>query len=300
MFKLVYFALISFAAVSLVNGAAILRSTPPSGWVSANHENYGDYHTRCLAIGCQNKRNTQFFDDCCHPMKKGETLEKDRKPYCRPGNNTSTPATLSSSPPPVNVAEPSSSTPRPTSSPDGDYGNDGDDDDDGSCEEDPEHSTDVPPSAPSPTSTSSESPNLSPTPDPSPVPSPTPSPAQPSSSTDDPEPSPTTGGGSDLHTGGVATWFSQNGVAGACGTVHSDNDFIAALDYRSYGDLGAESSYCGKQIRVTWQGKTVDVIVADACPTCSNSASVDLSKAAFGALADPTVGELDDISWETI
>ena len=38
MFKSVYFALIALAAVSLVNGAAILRSTPPSGWVSEAHE----------------------------------------------------------------------------------------------------------------------------------------------------------------------------------------------------------------------------------------------------------------------
>lgn len=91
-----------------------------------------------------------------------------------------------------------------------------------------------------------------------------------------------------------ATWFSQNGVAGACGTVHSDDDLIAALDYRSYGDLGAKSEYCGQKIRVSWQGKTVDVIVADACPTCYNSASVDLSKAAFEALADLSVGELQD------
>ena len=38
MFKLVYFALVALAAVSLVNGAAILRSTPPSGWTPEIHE----------------------------------------------------------------------------------------------------------------------------------------------------------------------------------------------------------------------------------------------------------------------
>jgi hypothetical protein len=282
MFKLVYFALIALAAVPLVNGAAILRRTPPSAW---NHvlENYGSYHARSLAIGCQNKRGTQFFDDCCHPMKRGETLEKNRKPHCRPGNNSSsTSATLFSSLPPVNVAEPSSPTPEPTPSPDGN--DDGDDD----CE-DPEYSTDVPPSTPSPTPAPSESPN----------PTPAPSPAQPSSS-NNPEPSPASDGGSDVHTGGFATWFTQNGVAGACGTVHSDSDLIAALDYRTYGDLSSQSSYCGQKIRVTWQGKSVDVVVADACPTCNNAASVDLSQGAFESLADLSVGQLDDITWETI
>jgi len=88
------------------------------------------------------------------------------------------------------------------------------------------------------------------------------------------------------------TWFTQNGNAGACGAKHSDDDFIVALDYRTYGDLSAKSKYCGQKIRVSWQGKSVDVTVADACPTCFNSASVDLSTAAFKSLASLDVGEL--------
>jgi len=88
------------------------------------------------------------------------------------------------------------------------------------------------------------------------------------------------------------TWFTQNGVAGACGTVHSDSDFVAALDSRTYGNTGSQSSYCGKTIRLSWQGKSVDVVVADACPTCSNPSSVDLSVAAFQALAPLDTGLL--------
>lgn len=88
------------------------------------------------------------------------------------------------------------------------------------------------------------------------------------------------------------TWFTQNGVAGACGQVHSDSDFIAALDSRTYGNTGSQSSYCGKTIRITWGGKSVDVVVADACPTCSNPSSVDLSEAAFQALAPLDTGLL--------
>ena len=89
------------------------------------------------------------------------------------------------------------------------------------------------------------------------------------------------------------TWYTQNGNYGACGNKHSDDDFIAALDYRTYGNLSAKSKYCGQKIRVSWQGKSVDVTVEDACPTCVNSASVDLSTAAFKALAPLEVGELD-------
>ena len=89
-----------------------------------------------------------------------------------------------------------------------------------------------------------------------------------------------------------ATWFTQNGNYGACGDLHSDSDFIAALDYRTYGDSGVKSPYCGQKIRVSWQGKSVDVTVADDCPSCSGPSSVDLSVAAFQALAPLDVGDL--------
>ena len=88
------------------------------------------------------------------------------------------------------------------------------------------------------------------------------------------------------------TWFTQDGNAGACGIVHSDSDFIAALDSRTYGDSGSQSSLCGKQIRISWQGKSVDVTVADDCPTCNTPSSVDLSQAAFEALSSLDTGLL--------
>ena len=91
-----------------------------------------------------------------------------------------------------------------------------------------------------------------------------------------------------------ATYYTQNGNPGACGETHSDDDFIAALDYRTYGDTSAKSKYCGQKIEVTWQGKSVVVQVEDACPTCTNSNSVDLSVAAFKQLAPLTTGQLDD------
>jgi hypothetical protein len=118
--------------------------------------------------------------------------------------------------------------------------------------------------------------------------------------TNDPSPTPHNTPSTETHSGGFVTFFSQNGVAGACGTVHSDNDFVAALDSRTYGNTGAKSSYCGKKIRITWQGKSVDVTVADACPTCENSNSVDLSIAAFEQLAPQSVGLLKDITWELL
>ncbi|KEP50967.1 rare lipoprotein A-like double-psi beta-barrel protein [Rhizoctonia solani 123E] len=100
-------------------------------------------------------------------------------------------------------------------------------------------------------------------------------------------PAPTEGSGSGKsYSGGFATYFYQNGVPGACGKVHSDNDYIVAVDFRQYGDLGKTSDLCGKKLRITNKsnGKTVDCTVADACPTCANPNSLDLSEGAFKAL----------------
>ncbi|KAH7335046.1 RlpA-like double-psi beta-barrel-protein domain-containing protein-containing protein [Rhizoctonia solani] len=94
-------------------------------------------------------------------------------------------------------------------------------------------------------------------------------------------------GSSEVYTGGFATYFYQNGVAGACGTVHSDSDYIVAADYRRYGDLSKQSDLCGKKVLITntKNGKTVTCTVADACPTCNNGNSLDLSEGAFKAIA---------------
>jgi len=80
--------------------------------------------------------------------------------------------------------------------------------------------------------------------------------------------------------------------------VHSDSDFICAIDQDRYGDSGAKSSLCGKQVKITntQNGNTVTVTVADDCPTCENSNSIDLSVAAFEKLAPLSQG-VAPISW---
>ncbi|GAA5913583.1 RlpA-like double-psi beta-barrel domain-containing protein [Sporobolomyces salmoneus] len=97
---------------------------------------------------------------------------------------------------------------------------------------------------------------------------------------------------------GQATYFYQNGVAGACGNVNPDSAYIVALDYRLYGDMGKKSKYCGKSLTITNtdNGKSVVATVADACPTCSTQKSLDLSTAAFGAIGDYDTGILP-IKW---
>lgn len=63
-----------------------------------------------------------------------------------------------------------------------------------------------------------------------------------------------------------ATFFFQNGVAGACGTVHQDSDLIAAIgsltlvllvitdcliDQNRYGNSGLKSELCGQKVKIT-------------------------------------------------
>jgi hypothetical protein len=135
----------------------------------------------------------------------------------------------------------------------------------------------------SPTTTEQDTPTTSPTP------------ATPHTSASPPPVStPAPGPGTDDNTGGVATFFYQGGNAGACGTVHSDSDFVAALDSARYNN----GEFCGKQVTITntQNQKSVTVTVADECPTCENGNSIDLSVAAFDAIGSESQGVLP-IEW---
>lgn len=58
-----------FAAAATVSARVVPRATPPTGWWTAGLEDYDTYHTRYLALGCQNEHGQTFFDECCHPLK---------------------------------------------------------------------------------------------------------------------------------------------------------------------------------------------------------------------------------------
>jgi len=99
--------------------------------------------------------------------------------------------------------------------------------------------------------------------------------------------------------GGHITFFYQKGNPGACGTVHSDQDMIAAMDEIRFGKKANASPLCGQQVNITNldNGKHVLVKIVDDCPTCINNASIDLSVAAFNQLSNPSVGRLDNVVW---
>ncbi|KAJ7774548.1 barwin-like endoglucanase [Mycena maculata] len=92
-------------------------------------------------------------------------------------------------------------------------------------------------------------------------------------------------------TGGVGTWFTQNGVAGACGTVHPDTALIVALQTEMY----ANGANCGRQIQIidTATGTSQTATVADECPTCKNEWSVDFSEGLFQGFTALSVGEIN-------
>ncbi|KAJ7812172.1 hypothetical protein B0H14DRAFT_2605969 [Mycena olivaceomarginata] len=92
-----------------------------------------------------------------------------------------------------------------------------------------------------------------------------------------------------VFTGGIGTWFTQNNTAGACGTVHKDTDFVVALQTDIY-DNGA---HCGRFVTVAANGNVHTALVADECPTCANTNSVDMSEEMFQQSADLSVGVLN-------
>jgi rare lipoprotein A (peptidoglycan hydrolase) len=73
---------------------------------------------------------------------------------------------------------------------------------------------------------------------------------------------------------------------------------IAAMDTGRYGNTGGASPLCGKKVKINnpQNGQSVVVTVADACPTCKNSNSIDLSQGAFNQIAKPEQGMVP-IEW---
>jgi hypothetical protein len=245
---------IIFLAIS-VTALVVPRATPPTGWQTALLEPYTTYHDRYMALGCNLKHATTFFNRCCHPLLANQTLADARPAQCIPPSDNSD--------------------------------DDGDDDCNG----------DATTQAPSPTTTQQATPSVVPTPVATPAPKQASKPSV-STALTPPKPamtSPSTDSAAKaVNSGGFATFFYQNGVAGACGTVHSDSDLIAAIDAARYGNTGVKSGLCGKQVSITntQNHNTVVVTIADACPTCDNSNSIDLSVAAFQKLGPLSEGLL--------
>ncbi|MFD7615985.1 hypothetical protein [Streptomyces sp. NPDC059802] len=97
---------------------------------------------------------------------------------------------------------------------------------------------------------------------------------------------------------GAASYFSPDGVPGACGQVIRDSDFVVALDHRMFGSGSAQSSQCGRKVVVTHNGRSITATVLDANPT-SDMYGLDLTRAAYQELASLDE-ETIDITWRFV
>jgi expansin (peptidoglycan-binding protein) len=93
---------------------------------------------------------------------------------------------------------------------------------------------------------------------------------------------------------GNATSYEYSPGAGACGLGDVGTDLIAAVANADF----AGSASCGRCLRVSSGGKSVDVRVVDLCPSCSTG-QLDLSLQAFAVLAPPAAG-IVPVTWQTI
>jgi len=234
-------------------------------------------------------------EKCCHPLLATENLKDDRAPDCTPSASQLSSASAAFA---TSTAEP---------------GVDGEDDcDDG---DDEPASTPAPTSSKKPetkasssakneaakatatTSSSSKKEESTEAPEPSSTKKDEPSSSKTSSSVKATKTS-SSGSLGDLITGGIATFFTQNGVAGACGKVNPDSALVAALETKTF----ANGAHCGKSVEITNKknGKKATVKVADECPTCNNPQSIDLSTGAFKALGGTTEEGIFDIAWQFV
>ncbi|KAJ7581463.1 hypothetical protein C8J56DRAFT_960111 [Mycena floridula] len=280
MFSIVTLALAASASVSAI--------TLPRGYRYIEDyetlEDYTIYHTRYLALNCDSKHDTSFFDQCCHPLLINDQLETSRPAYCTP--TRSAVSSASAAEPTSTVATPydhgceewedngnSSSSIAPVASIHEDV--------DEECDQ-PDNSLSTVHRA-SNTSTHIVDTDFA---------------AKRASSIISDDDSEVEYADFQVITGGFATWYTQDGTVGACGKKHKDSELVVAMNAKLYGNMGKISSICGRNVVITnlKNGKTVEALVADACPGCPNSASIDLSIATFEKISTLPVGEIP-IKW---
>ncbi|KIO28179.1 hypothetical protein M407DRAFT_184229 [Tulasnella calospora MUT 4182] len=82
--KLFVAAVAVFALATSVAAAPVAKA-----WDESKFEPYDTYHARYIALKCQDKHNTKFFDTCCGPLAHGQALST-RPAECKPTTTSST------------------------------------------------------------------------------------------------------------------------------------------------------------------------------------------------------------------
>lgn len=97
--------------------------------------------------------------------------------------------------------------------------------------------------------------------------------------------------------------FYDTGL-GACGITNKNTDFICAVSHKLFDSFPGYKAgnpnanpICNKKIHITFEGKSVDVIVTDRCEGCAET-DLDLAPSAFNVIADPSRGRISGMKWE--
>ncbi|KAF8997412.1 RlpA-like double-psi beta-barrel-protein domain-containing protein-containing protein [Cyathus striatus] len=103
---------------------------------------------------------------------------------------------------------------------------------------------------------------------------------------------------------GDATYYDAG--LGACGITNTNADYIVAVSTKYFdtfpgyqGGNPNKNPLCGKNIRATYQGKSVTVKVTDRCGGCAYG-DIDLTPTAFSKLAPLSVGRLHGVTWNLV
>jgi len=82
---------------------------------------------------------------------------------------------------------------------------------------------------------------------------------------------------------------------------------IAAVSYKLFdGFEGFDNSnpnrnpICGRRVRATYEGKSVEVAVVDRCAGCEDACALDFSMAAFEKLSAFSAGRIHGVTWSWI
>jgi len=103
----------------------------------------------------------------------------------------------------------------------------------------------------------------------------------------------------EIHTGD-ATFYEPD--LGACGITNRPTDMIVAVSHLLYDSFPSQggnpntNAVCGKKIRASYQGKSVEVTVVDRCEGCDHD-SLDFTITAFEKLGSKDEGRLHGMTW---
>lgn len=103
---------------------------------------------------------------------------------------------------------------------------------------------------------------------------------------------------------GSGTYYSVSVGYTACGTMHSDSEYIAALnapqfDPNTPNGNPNQNSLCNTSVYVVGPNGSATVTIVDRCPGCSYG-DLDLSEAAFTAIiGDFGIGRAS-ITWSWV